>query len=518
MEFYESVQGYIATECPICGTRLIFRPEQAGGTLMCEMCHHRLTLPKELRVRPKPKPVQRDIEPYAVREEQPPSFADPAADGPTPDSLPRGRSDERVLPVPEGPRSGGYRLVPSADPPMPETGERTARIEPTENPAPARSPAAKEAADPPRRRKEAFAIVCPKCDNRMYARLHQVGQQIACGDCGYVLVVPQPPTEAPKKALPRPEPVPLAAEEPAAGPPASANAWPATEGAAAAQPPRPRDAELTRALGAPAAPWVPEPPRWTFFSGVVSFLWQGAGPLYWGVLSGGLLVSSLVGLLAISWIGAITPGYGGIGPAMIALVLVAAFGPVVAWTVSYGASCFLAVMRDTANGADLITEWPQLAFSERLGDLLRVVYHGGLALGLSYGAGLAAQGLGPGALPAFTIVGGVLLFPFLTISSLESQRTIWPFSAVVFGSLLRLWWGWLLMYLEIASLLAVWGLTVIFTFASSPYLTALWSSPILAAVSLVSARLFGRLIWRATVKDEDDLPRRPTVYEQVVRD
>ncbi len=499
MEFHESVQGYIATECPICGTRLIFRPEQAGGTLLCEMCYHRMAIPKEIKVRPKPKTVQLDVEPYALREEPPPPAltGDPEKDGPSADALPLGKAGERVLPSSQGPRSRGYGVTPPDDaPPREGAPDRTARAAPAGNPAPAPRPPAKAGAEPPRRRKEAFAVVCPKCNNRMYARLHQVGEQIACGDCGYVIVVPQPPAEAPQKVLPRPEPVPLSAEEP---------------------PQRPFDDDLIRATRVPTAPWLPDPPRWTFFSGVVSFLWQGAGPLYWAVLTGGLILSSLVGLLALSWIGAITPGYGGMGPAMIALFLVAAFGPVVAWTVSYGACCFLAVMRDTANGAELIVEWPQLAFSERSGDLVRVVYHGGLSLALSYGMGLAAQALGPVSLLAFTFVGALLLYPFLTISSLESQRTIWPFSAVVLRSLFGLWWGWLLMYLEIAALLAIWGLTVVFTFDSSPYLTVLWSSPILAAVALVSARLFGRLIWRATVKDADDVPRKPTVYERVVR-
>ena len=69
MEFYESVQGYIATECPVCGTRLILRPEQAGSTLKCEMCYHRIAIPKEIRVRPKAKTVQHQPEPYTLREE-----------------------------------------------------------------------------------------------------------------------------------------------------------------------------------------------------------------------------------------------------------------------------------------------------------------------------------------------------------------------------------------------------------------------------------------------------------------
>jgi DNA-directed RNA polymerase subunit M/transcription elongation factor TFIIS len=497
MEFYESVQGYIATECPVCGTRLILRPEQAGSTLKCEMCYHRLAIPKEIRIRPKAKAVEHKPEPYAVREEQPPTeVSGPDPDLASADALPRGRADEPVVSTPQGPRSRGYDLVPSDDPP-PKIEREPAMTPRGESPRAAPVPAQEPSEPSPRRRKEAFAVVCPKCNNRMYARLHQVGEQIACGDCGYVMEVPRPPAERPTQVLPLPEPVAVSPEEP---------------------PERPYHDDLARATAIPAGSWQAEPPRWTFFSGVVRFLWQGAGPLYWSVLSGGLMVTSILGILMVSLSGGISGGYGGLGPAMMALFTLAAFAPIAAWTLSYGAACVWAVMHDTANGADEIVDWPQLGFSERLGELVRLVYHAGMALAIPYGAGLvAAQWLGPTAPPTFAALGVVLVFPFLSLSSLESNRTIWPFSAVVFRSLFSLWWGWVVVYLEIATLLAVWAATVVFTIESSPYLSMLWSSPILAAVALITARLLGRLIWRATVEDLDDQPRRETVYERVVR-
>jgi hypothetical protein len=309
--------------------------------------------------------------------------------------------------------------------------------------------------------------------------------------------VPKPPAEAPRQVLPLPEPVAVSPEQP---------------------PERPYHDDLIRATAIPTASWQPEPPRWTFFSGVVRFLWQGAGPLYWVVLSGGLMVTSILGILVVSLSQGLSGGYGGLGPAMMALFTLAAFAPIAAWTLSYGAACFWAVMRDTANGADDIVDWPQLGFSERLGELVRLVYHTGLSLAIPYSIGLVAEKwLGPLAPPMFAAAGVLLVFPFLTLSSLESDRTIWPFSAVVFCSLVSLWWGWLLVYAEIGILLAAWAATVVFSAESSPYLTMLWSSPVLAAVALITARLLGRLIWRATAEDLDDRPVRPTVYERVVR-
>jgi hypothetical protein len=164
----------------------------------------------------------------------------------------------------------------------------------------------------------------------------------------------------------------------------------------------------------------------------------------------------------------------------------------------FAAGCFWKVIHATANGADEIVEWPQEPWGDHIGTLARVIYHGSLSLAISYSAGLAASHwLGPQALPITTCVGVLLLFPFFTISSMESQQITWPFSATVSMSLLRLWWGWLVMYLEIGVLMAIWGATVVFTFESSPYLTVLWSSPLLAAVALISARLFGRLLCAA---------------------
>jgi DNA-directed RNA polymerase subunit M/transcription elongation factor TFIIS len=496
MEFYESVDGYIATECPTCSTRLILRPQQAGTTTACEMCGRRIDIPKEIRVRPKAKPVEYKPEPYALQPDELPEV--PHAG----DALPIGRADEPMVPVPQGPRSRGYDVIepePADDLPAPAPAEVAppTPAERTHGPSAAARSAPQESADPPRRRKESFAVVCPKCNNRMYARLHQVGEEIACGDCGYVLVVPKPPAERPQQVLPKPEPVAVSAEEP---------------------PVRPFDDTLYRESAIATVSWQAEPPRWTFFSGVVRFLWQGAGPLYWGVLTGGLIVTSVLGILAISLSGGIQGGYSGLGGAMMALFTIAAFAPIAAWTLSYGAVCFWTVMRATANGADEIVEWPELAFSERLGELARLVYHTGLSLAIAYGVGmLAGQWLAP---PAPLVIGAaavVLVFPVLTLSSLESNRTIWPFSAVVFRSLFSLWWGWLLVYVELAVLGAIWAAAVVFTIEESPYLTMFWSSPVLAAVGLITARLLGRLIWRATAEDLDEQPTRPTVYERVVR-
>jgi hypothetical protein len=163
-------------------------------------------------------------------------------------------------------------------------------------------------------------------------------------------------------------------------------------------------------------------------------------------------------------------------------------------------------MQDTANGADEISHWPEASYLDRVEALGRFVYLLCLAVGLSYPLGQACA----------TILGGdgfiwwaavaLLFFPFFATSSLESQRTLFPVSASVCASLISLWWGWLTVYALSAVLFAGWAASCFLTIDDLPFLTPLWSGPVLAAASLVTARLYGRLLWRAVSRDAEDAP------------
>src|SRR5687767_13655556 len=99
MEFYESVQGFIATLCPVCGSRLYFKPEQAGGELLCGMCQERVEIPKEILIRPKRKTVYKRVEQYEINEDYAP--AEPPIN--------------EVKPA--APRSGDFAIVEPDEPP-----------------------------------------------------------------------------------------------------------------------------------------------------------------------------------------------------------------------------------------------------------------------------------------------------------------------------------------------------------------------------------------------------------------
>jgi len=314
----------------------------------------------------------------------------------------------------------------------------------------------------------------------MYPRIDQAGEQIACPVCGSVSVVPSPRPKPKPKPQPKPEPADISDEPPPE--------WSPLE--------RPDDERPFHSRIPPVEFTVADPPRWTFFSGVASFFWKGRAPLYFAMLS---LTLVLMGeILALGLSANQAGGYAMI----ITLYMIAFFAIILVWVLSFSAACFFGIMQDTANGADEITSWPEGNTADRLTCLAGMLFQLSLAASISFGIGkFASIWFGPIATPIGTCAAAIALFPFFAISALESNRMFSPFSAMVFASLFRLWWGWLLVYLETTLLLAVWAISYGFAFLQMPFLAALWGGPLLAAVAMICARLYGRLIWLATQRN-----------------
>jgi DNA-directed RNA polymerase subunit M/transcription elongation factor TFIIS len=496
MEFYESVQGYIATECPVCGVRLYFRPEQAGTAIRCEMCLQSLEIPQEIKVRPKPRPVQRRVKPYGIDEDYDPleerepdpaardapqtgtySLAEPdepasAAQDAAPSSSGRHQGADAPRSPPDAPRS------PPDAPRSPSREETAASTNRAETPTPKRA----------RRNKDLIPVECPKCNNRMYARKDQVGEQMLCADCGTVVVVPQPRAEVVTK-LEIPKPVAVSAEEP---------------------PQRQHDDRLVRTQMLPEPEPPPEPPKWTFFSGVVSFLGKGEAPRFLLLLSLGYL---LLGELAAMGLSAYVTAEGmggyaaGFGWAMVGGVFVG-FVILGIWAMSYAAGIFFGVLQDTANGADEINSWPDTTLTDRMGVFGRWAFLAGLTTTLGILLGQLATATCGGPTPVWAAALSLLLFPYFVLSSLEAQRTLWPFSARVSASLFGVWWGWLIVYLQTGAMFVTCAALFFLPLATAPYLAPLWTAPLLAAATLISARLYGRLLWR-TMAHEIGTEARP---------
>jgi hypothetical protein len=446
------------------------------------MCQERVEIPKEILIRPKRKTVYKRVEQYEINEDYAP--AEPPIN--------------EVKPA--APRSGDFAIVEPDEPagaPEPAPAKRQGEFASAsqQNTAETRKPAEKpkesgESAEPQRKKKtrrgkDLIPVECLTCNNRMYARKDQVGEKIGCPDCGSVLVVP-PPRTKPKVVLPRPEPVEVSPEEP---------------------PPREYDDRLYRSRMLPIEPMLPDPPRWTFFSGVVSFLWRGKGPFYFGLMSLCFLLCA-VAIATALWMqdflatragGGMTAGRGGLALALVLFIVP------VCWALTYAAACFLSVIQETANGVDEIDVIPEGAFLDQLNAFGRLAFLAAASAALGFPFGQAAAILLGGEPSLWAIVGALLFFPFLIMSSLESQRTLWPFSAVVFASLGRLWWGWLLVYCQTGAMFAACAAAFIFSFGFTPFLTPLWAGPVFAAAILIAARLYGRLLWR-TMWDAPDKP------------
>ncbi len=249
-------------------------------------------------------------------------------------------------------------------------------------------------------------------------------------------------------------------------------------------PPRPvsRDwAEPPKRPG--AAEDLPPPPRWPMLSGIFTF------PFYLNTLE--TLTFITVGLMATGWLLMFWIAYGAVGGGTTARLL--GLPPCAAGllTLGYTASCCLSIIENTSYGWDSIDiqsglEWKEWVWSfAHLAALgLQACMIGGLVQWLS----------GAGSSTPFLLVTFVV-FPFVLLGALAADGAWAPLAIVsVLRNLPRVWGAWVLFYLETAPLAMVWtALTVDGLRGPSPWLTPLYSAPLLAFTILIYARLVGRL-------------------------
>jgi len=325
-----------------------------------------------------------------------------------------------------------------------------------------------------------ITVVCPTCHARLSARWDMAGRRRKCPDCGVKIHIPFP--EA-RRTDPGPDAQKIGHYEVDAAP---EKARVATQ-------------FLDQQAVIFAVP-LPEPPRWTFFSGVFQFPWYRNTLARWLCLSAGLLAwgELVVGALALVGVGG--EGVGGIAIVAVGFMVL----PIVwvsVWTYSYAASCLLAIVQETASGNDLIT-WPEDTWRDRFWKLLYVGYLAVLAA--LAGAGVASLLEWQTGIfwPALAITGCVL-FPIILLSSLERDSTWAVLSPVIVRSLFVVMWGWLVFY----SFAALLGVLAALPIGAGYYLRhqfagVVLAAPVAAAAVLIYARLLGRLAWRITERLE----------------
>jgi hypothetical protein len=234
---------------------------------------------------------------------------------------------------------------------------------------------------------------------------------------------------------------------------------------------------------------MPDPPRWTFLSGVFAYPWRGVNLARWTAMSFGLSLAVTLGEKAIEALGLLEGDLTGVS-LMGLFIAIAAIGMTIL-AMSFSITSCLAAIQDTADGHDLpqdntFPEWDQWLYT-----LLSWVMVGAAAAAVGFPLSLW---IGP---IAFAI-SFLLLFPILLLSAMEADSFIMPFSPPVLRSLGYYAHGWLMFYLVSTGLIALAAYGFDHAYRESPLATLLLSGPVLAALLLIYARLIGRLAWKAS--------------------
>lgn len=506
---------YIAVRCNLCGTWLVAVEEEAGQWIECPDCGTTTQVPARRQSPAEAPPAPpRPSEIYAIYE--------------GPGQPPTSHSAVYTRYFPVFCRQCSTRMLATAE----QVGQSL--ICPdcgTATPVPA--PKEESPKDVPARPSEIYALrtsqdeghtgregshqshtfKCPRCGTRLHATADQVGQTLACPDCGEVITVPPRPPPAPSTP-PRDESADIyelrpAEERPALdlpgfeqvppplGPPL---AGPAEAARSSARQPTSRPISRTAATYPSNSPTSPQArsDRW---DEPLGFLLSSGVRNLWLFLSVGLaFFFSSMGEAARL----IPSGDGRLVFLGLVMLIFAGLVAVVIFVV--GSAYLLTILQETAAGCDRIEEWPD-NFLDYLLQGLGVVVAAAVAMGLSVGLDRLATDAGAprGVLLA---VGCFLLFPILLLCVLESGLPFMPFSVPIFRSIVAARPAWLGFYLRAAVLVglavaaSVWGLALAGFWAILP------AAAVLGAAVILYFRLLGRLASHASQRLADFDARR----------
>ena len=380
-----------------------------------------------------------------------------------------------------------------------------------------------------------IAVPCSRCGSLMHASEFQVGQQIACPDCGAKHVVPIAPRNVARPSV-------LASDretpqiDPATIPGVRPHLIPRTLGQSLAE--QEAEAEYKRALekslrtGRPMEideRGRPILPSWPLISGILPFLFSSGLPAIWLGLSVGFMVAGWVFVTALQM--AMSGGMGA-----IAGMCFFAIGCVMVMLCGSACSCLLIqVITDSSTGSRQIHDWP--SFLDWFGSALYVVVGGMISALPGWAVAHIPPLSGLGLTPLLTAVSVGICFPIITLSQLDNNSSMGILSGRVLASMKRCPFSWAFFYFECALIVAICAIATVLvgtggdvarlvhfrgqviSFIGSP-LTILWLMPLYVAALVIWARLLGRLGWllAETVaieeppKDEDIQPRKPKNY------
>ena len=228
----------------------------------------------------------------------------------------------------------------------------------------------------------------------------------------------------------------------------------------------------------------PEPTRLPFLVGVFNFPFYLRTMAAWGMIAIGLM-TTLLGVVVCIYFADMGFGVVAVRCFGVPVLLIATL------TLSYASACCLMVVETTAEGYDEVIEWPSGFWRDWFFTFMAVLVL--LALAAAIG-GVIGKVLETGVwIPA--AVSAYVLFPVFILSTLEAGSVTVVVSWPVVRSFSTVWWGWLLFYVETGVLIAIWAVPTVAFFVPHPWVTSLFSGPLLGAVMLIYARLIGRMAW-----------------------
>jgi DNA-directed RNA polymerase subunit M/transcription elongation factor TFIIS len=467
--------------CPQCQSPLKVPAALAGKLTRCPRCQMSLKVP--LRSRPDDKGEE-----YAVHE------------GPGPSAAEREKYILIICPVCHGRMHATERQIgqqvscpecgtPSIVKRSPEqAAKKPVRTAKEIGDYPVAAGAVARSTPAPAEEQTYIPVPCSLCHTRMLATLDQVGGWLVCPDCGTATEVPPPPP--PKRKID---------VMAGAGPGYGLIGYDETRPQATApQPPLPRDADVE--------PRAPEPrliprrkrrrlPEHPFLEGTFSFPFLPSVRVRTLVLMGWAFLPSIMVFTARS-AGAMTPTLG--SAAIIywffcAMLMSAAVVITMMWYVVASAT-LMVVMRESAEGCEVIEDWPGPVFTDWILDALWIFI--GFAVSVAPGAAIVWLLGDCGALgDAIMAAGMFFVFPIVMMSMLEMNTMFGVISWPVLRSLFTTTGGWLKFYAASGALVATTLAIEYLVSWLNLDLGLIIGAMVQVIVWMIYFRLLGRLGW-----------------------
>jgi DNA-directed RNA polymerase subunit RPC12/RpoP len=346
-----------------------------------------------------------------------------------------------------------------------------------------------------------IAVKCRKCDTLMHATEKQVGQTIACPDCGTKHKVPAAAKPKPKPAVlaadadtPKLDPATAPGERPAVIVPQAKMDFEEQQDAAYA-----RALEESRRTGKPMridSRGRPIMPRQPLVTGVWRMLVTEEVLVRW------IALSVVLGFAAQFLAEALLTPLQGMAEA-IKLIFTVIGGVLAAMWVAMAAPFFVAIIGESADGEDKLQQPPRLIAFDWFGEMFSVVMAASIAglcgMGVWHLAGLFS--LGPLMSAALAALVVVTLLPVMLLSTLLEGTPFGVLSPRLGRSFGRCAGAWLLFYAQTFVLSAMvgvagWLLWQTLQPRRGEESILFWClGPIVIAAVIVDMRLLGRLAW-----------------------